>query len=231
MLNAILLFYRKDKNMKNKFFINKLLPIVSIFLLILFCFTSIVSAYDTVSTDNVTYNFPDKITDYLKNTEYFNENYTCFGFYWNNQRYYVFFFEKTEDLKIHFYKYEGYWIFYLDKRVDGCYMTFDNSGNFENKVIGGGHVTDSYVCYSWFGKAITSDEILMCNGDIYKEGDTLFFQLPPQTILRKVMEVEAKKKEITTTLVGLAKLLIPLLICLIGFLKAWALLLRILRNA
>jgi hypothetical protein len=224
-------FIGRIKNMKNEFFINKILPVLSVFILVIFCFTSNVFAYDTVSTDNITYNFPDKITDYLKNTEYFNENYTCFGFYWNNQKYYVFFFEKTEKLKIHFYKQNGYWSFFLDSYSNGCHMIFDNSGNFEQKVAGGGHVTDGYICYEWFGNAITSDTILMANGDLYKEDDSLFFQLPPQTILRKVMEVEAEKKEITTTLVGLARLLIPFLICLIGFWKAWRLLLRILQKA
>ena len=88
-------FIGRIKNMKNEFFINKILPVLSVFILVIFCFTSNVFAYDTVSTDNITYNFPDKITDYLKNTEYFNGNYTCFGFYWNNQKYYVFSKKKT----------------------------------------------------------------------------------------------------------------------------------------
>lgn len=76
--------------------------------------------------------------------------------------------------------------------------------------------------------------IIWSSFDINNSDGTLFFQRTPlsQGILAPIMgEAKPKMKEITTTLVGLAKLLIPLLVCLIGFLKALQLLSKILRQA
>lgn len=68
--------------------------------------------------------------------------------------------------------------------------------------------------------------------NIYDMNDSnkVVFQAPPVPILAKVVEL-GEAKEITTTLAGLLKLLIPLLICLLGLWKGLNLLLRILRMA
>ena len=66
--------------------------------------------------------------------------------------------------------------------------------------------------------------------DIYDGNDNVFFQRTPVGQLVKVVTLE-EAKEIPLTIVGLAKFLIPLLICLISFWKGWQILSRILHRA
>lgn len=68
--------------------------------------------------------------------------------------------------------------------------------------------------------------------DIYDMSDSnkVVFQGPPVGTLAKVVTLE-EAKEIPITIVGLAKSLIPLLICLISFWKGWQILSRILHRA
>ena len=73
-----------------------------------------------------------------------------------------------------------------------------------------------------------------CTTSLYNSDGTVFLQPAPvteQTILTPILEKMEMKEPIITTIVGLAKLLIPLLICLIGFWKAWKLLSKTLYNA
>lgn len=78
-------------------------------------------------------------------------------------------------------------------------------------------------------------EIIMYESstDIRENGSTsnLFFPAAPVTVLAPILEEVEMNQPITTTIVGLAKLLIPLLICLIGFWKAWRLLSRMLHKS
>lgn len=69
---------------------------------------------------------------------------------------------------------------------------------------------------------------------IRKSDESVFFQQTPvteQTVLTPILEGMEMNQLITTTIIGLAVLLIPLLICLIGFWKAWRLLLKILHKS
>lgn len=64
----------------------------------------------------------------------------------------------------------------------------------------------------------------------YKGTDTIFSTEPPMILSGIVKEMEMMEP-IVTTLLGLLGLLIPLLICLIGFWKVWSLLSRILHKS
>lgn len=72
---------------------------------------------------------------------------------------------------------------------------------------------------------------------VYNQDHTTFFMNPPVaeqqeiTTLKPILEKVEMKEPIVTTIVGLAKLLIPLLICLLGFWKAWRLLSKILHKS
>ena len=83
---------------------------------------------------------------------------------------------------------------------------------------------------------VTADEgknITYSSYDVLDNEGTLFFQVTPLGVgsLALIAMRLNLTEEITTTLVGLLKLLIPFLICLIGFWKGWHLLLKILRKA
>ena len=73
----------------------------------------------------------------------------------------------------------------------------------------------------------------------YWENGTPFFQATPVPsmvhiatgVVDKALEKVEMTQEITTTIVGLAKYLIPLLICLLGFWKAWQILSHSLHKA
>lgn len=75
--------------------------------------------------------------------------------------------------------------------------------------------------------------VYLATFDIYasKTGDEFFFQRTPVTVLAPILEKVEMNQQITTTIVGLAVLLIPLLICLIGFWKACRLLSKILHKS
>lgn len=79
-----------------------------------------------------------------------------------------------------------------------------------------------------------ANNIIYSSFDIYNSDGTLFFQKTPlsQGTLAPIMgEAKPMMKEITTTLVGLLKSLIPFLICLLAFWKGWHLLSKILHQA
>lgn len=63
---------------------------------------------------------------------------------------------------------------------------------------------------------------------IYNADGSIFF---PVTPLAQILGKVEMTQEITTTIVGLAKLLIPLLACLLGLWKAWQILSKLLHKA
>lgn len=96
--------------------------------------------------------------------------------------------------------------------------------------------------YQWTGDIdgghnISNMIIVYSSKGIYNADHTTFFINPPvaeqpeTTTLKPILEKVEMKEPIMTTIVGLAKLLIPFLICLIGFWKAWQLLLKILHKS
>lgn len=66
---------------------------------------------------------------------------------------------------------------------------------------------------------------------IYNEDHKSFFFKTPPTLLAQKLEKVEMTQEITTTLVGLAKYLIPLLVSLLAFWKAWQILCYLLGKA
>lgn len=104
-------------------------------------------------------------------------------------------------------------------------LAFKDVNNPNSYTLVDGH---DYVGYT------NADCIIWSSFDIYNEDSTLFFQVTPLSkgILAPIMgEVKPITKEIVITLVGLLKLLIPFLICLLGFWKGWKILLKILHQA
>lgn len=93
--------------------------------------------------------------------------------------------------------------------------------------------------------AITEYEystILYSSSDVMVNNGGLFFQQTPvdkqaltlpleEKVLAPIMEKVEMKEPIMITIVGLAKLLIPLLIYLLGFWKAWQVFLKILHKS
>lgn len=90
--------------------------------------------------------------------------------------------------------------------------------------------------HGYFNEAIYySDDIINTDGTVFVSGMRSFFQSTPATtsttVLATILGKMEMNQQITTTIVGLAVLLIPLLICLIGFWKAWQLLLKMLHKS
>ena len=110
-----------------------------------------------------------------------------------------------------------------------CYMVY---------IVNGEYVVQPDIC-SANSRLCNAGELCYFSTGLYDgiyknklvvEAGGDFFQLAPLT-LQPILEKVEMTQEITTTIVGLAKLLIPLLICLLGFCKAWQLLSKLLHKA
>lgn len=118
------------------------------------------------------------------------------------------------------YNYTGsstYYYTYILNNDDSTWSSYDNGTSESGNTIS--HTPYYDIYYS---------EI-----DIYNKSGDIVFQVPPvqQRVVAQKLEGVEMKEPIITTIVGLAKLLIPFLICLIGFWKGWQLLLKILHKS
>ena len=131
--------------------------------------------------------------------------------------------------------------FVLVNQTNGYYMLecLDANGNkLEIHKMGTGNGYAQWT--DWFYNSDNAglkvdcfnNGLVTANRDIRSSDGSIFFQVTPVTgTLAPILEKVEMKETITTTIVGLAVLLIPLLICLIGFWKAWKLLSKILHKS
>ena len=216
-------------------FKNKLIVLSLIFLILITNLSSVFAA-DTTVVNGTTYSYPDKVVEYLKTTDYYNNDYICLGFKWvygSTQKYYVWFFKKTDTLKVHFYKRSDYncWTLVTNEKFNGIHFEFDGSGNYLSKAEKKDYISTQTSFYSWFGSAVNATTIYIANGDVYNSNDTIFFQGPPPIVeeptaeITQVLAEEAQKTQIAeqlkTMIAGFLKYLIVLVISLIAFWKGW----------
>ena len=232
--------------MINKFSINKLLFILGIVFLYTFIFCSNVFAYDTTLSDNTVIQYPDKIVEYLQNTDYWNSNYTCVGVRhnYNGTYYFVFFFEKTDGLIVKLgldYKNR---LYFCSNKTTNIYTYKFNSDYSLNSIGSMYSKFDDDAEWSWFGSALSTNTYLCANGLVYIVNDKvsadyknfdfsdeqLVFPEPPPTVEEQVTITGITQlAEIPQTMNKVLQLIIPiglkiLLMGLIIFLVRWVIL-------
>lgn len=225
--------------MKNNFFYNRFLPILSVFLLVLFIFN-----ISKASNDNEYYSFNDetygtikfKLPDNCINycISQYDKGYFCF-IYTDNSSYHfavknendtykkIFLYtDNTYSTTVSFYRLRinDNWAFepIYDETL-GCYI-LDFSNASSTLLI------NEPLYFSTFN---TSNQDLTNIDD-----NTLFFQKAPQEMSRLLVEETAKvqiMEQLKIMIVGFLKYLIVLVISLIAFWKGWQFLSTQLRNA
>ena len=110
-----------------------------------------------------------------------------------------------------------------------CYMIYLVNGEYviqPNTCTANARLCSaSELCYFSTGLYADKDK-----SSVIVEPGGDFVHLAPLT-LEPILEKVEMTQEITTTIAGLAKLLIPLLVCLVGFWKAWQALSKLLHKA
>ena len=151
----------------------------------------------------------------------------------------------TSDPNLHYvllHNYYGYCVYYSlssdferfvfdDSRSQGVLSAFDSTGVRVGDIYISDYNTDSDTwgdCREWGDVTGTNFTFLKSNCPVYDTEGKVFFSVTP---LAQVVSKVELTQGITTTIVGLVKLLIPLLIFLVGFWKAWAFLSKTLRQA
>lgn len=215
---------------------NKILTISIIFILISFIFINNVFAYSEefeYNSNTYTFYIPDGAYNKIQELDLVaKENYYYFAAGANSQVYvYLFpspvncFLTKgTNNTDFDFSSFEG-----------AYYIVLSESGSINSSL----RTISSLQQSSAYGKMAERKFYYSSTVNIYTDSSCTdyFFQQPPEeipeipeettpetTTLKLILEKVEMKEPIMTTIVGLAKLLIPLLICLIGFWKAWRLL-------
>lgn len=220
---------------KENIFIHKILPILSILILVSFIFinNNVFAFSESVDINSNSYNcfIPDKAYNTFVTLEEYNNNNYKFFVYCGDSLLHVYFFPKNMDIKIWKSNSGGGFqsnyesitdfscIYYSINESDGLINTTDKNRTSFTNARSGYYVSGS-------------NHYFYTNINIYTDNTctAFFFQIAPLTLEPILGKVEMTQ-EITTTIVGLAKLLIPLLICLLGFWKAWQLLSRLLHKA
>ena len=226
---------------------NKLFIVLLIFLLLITTYSS-VFAYTTTIETGAIYSYPDNTVEYLKTTNYYNNNYICLGIKWTatshgGPLYYVFFFEKTDDLKIYWgTNSKGGLGFKSNIGFKSVHYIFKPDGSLKEGPI----TRDSASAFTandfwhWFGTEVSSTEILMVNGDIYDYSGNLFFLGPPPIVeepeeepsqevgTKETLQTmgEIAKEKITQTILIVIATVVFLVISLIGVKKGWQILVR-----
>lgn len=200
---------------------NKILAI-SIILLLSFIFIS----SNVYASETGYVSPPDKIIEELESKEYYNNpDYDYLVYKWNSN-YSILFVEKTDTLK--FYTYIGNHVYInANEAFNGYLFTYDSSYTLTS--------SEEVVNATWRDRncGFIDNNVGVSSMNIYTDNTftEIFFQgspvTEPATELAPILEKVEMMEPIITTIVGLAKLLIPLLICLLGFWKAWRLLLKI----
>lgn len=185
--------------MKNKFFYNKFLPILSVFLLVVFIFTSV-----KASETDVYNSLPDNVFNTVYSLEnYGSSNYMFVVFKCPSYSFYrCLVINRTlyPDAVVNLSKYiqiDDVAFDYFDISLDGSILQTGNA---------------SLVGY-YYREDLENDNFLFKNINVYKNGD-LFFQIPPvgvQVLTLEGMEVEALPQMI----IGMVVIILP--VCLIVF--------------
>lgn len=206
--------------MKSNFFNNKLLPILSVFLLVVFIFTSSVFA----ATDLFTYTDFDSDNTFdapvINNNDYpyyfvHNSYGTCYTILDDINGY--FYLGSTSPRRI--YASCSSKCYFINSSGDGWYLVASNPSGQVSNVDS---VDEDFGIIDFHCTVYT---------DINKS--EIFFQAPPQitTILVEETERVQIAEQLKTMIVGFLKYLIVLVISLIAFWKGWQFLLTQLKKA
>ena len=215
---------------------NKILTISIIFILLSLVFINNCFAFsETININGNSYNcfIPDKAYNTMITLEEYNNSNYKFLANCGDSQLHVYFFPKDMDIKI--WKSNtvgGYQSNYASIENFSCiyYSIWENSGSINTTDKNRTDFASANGSYGYYVNG--SNHYFYTNINIYNDNTcTDFFFKAPVTVLVPVLEKMEMKEPIVTTIVGLAKLLIPLLICLIAFWKAWRLLSRILHKS
>lgn len=204
--------------MKNKFFYNKFLPILSVFLLVVFIFTSV-----KASETDVYNSLPDNVFNTVYSLEnYGSSNYMFVVFKCPSYSFYrCLVINRTlyPDAVVNLSNYiqiDDVAFDYFDISLDGSILQTGNA---------------SLAGY-YYREDLENENFLFKNINVYKNGK-LFFQ-PPQTLTMTLVEATLKAQiteQLKIMIVGFLKYLIVLVISLIAFWKGWQFLSMQLRKA
>ena len=221
---------------------NRILSILCIFLLLIFVFINNSFAY--TSTEDIVCKEPTNTylataLAELQQTYPEEDYYYTYGYSYGPRCFYLVFFEK-QYLKINPYIYYTEYTYqnndYYDLKVSddntkvpcAVYKIYDGRYALEGNYSYDDHVPA-------FTKVSNSTEPVefTANFNVYNNSSCtdFFFNTPVTGILAPILEKVEMSEPILTTVVGLVGLLIPLLICLLGFWKAWGLLSKILHKS
>lgn len=222
--------------MKNKFFYNNFLPILSVFLLVVFILTS--SVFANTDFDDDMY-YPDGVTPNYHSSDAgrFATNKVLL-LDESSQTYFILIYYSSETEATHdnqklylrasdnFILGTGCDHYQLLKFVDTSWTYVDWSPHYD---ITGDSTTN-------LTRIVSGCSIISTSSDIYTDSSCseIFFQNPPQGITETLVE-ETERVQIAEQLkimiVGFLKYLIVLVISLIAFWKGWKFLLTHLRKA
>lgn len=195
---------------------NKILSIFLIFILISCCFISnSVFASAVVPTE-----LPDEILSALKKNAYYGDPEYDYLVYNYDSMFAICFIKKDNDLKWRIVSkgVGSYW--FIANKLFASYEYLYDASTYKLTSSTYSETRDWMTTHK--GGFVNSNLMFLSSFDIYRDTDynEIFFHPAPLTLVQELEKVEMTQ-EITTTIVGLAKLLIPLLVCLIGFWKAW----------
>lgn len=219
--------------MKNKFFINKFLPIISIFLFVVFVASSSVFAYSPSC-------WSDDVVNRINNT---------YSKYSSEYKYFICFINYSSQVIMYCWNDDN--TFFVQGSLNGLPTLESNqTSNFLGLVLDGNSlsVLSSHKQFNKVGYEVYSSGgniTLHTNTTVYNDYDktSVFFQLPPQeveeveevkTVTETLVEETMKSQimdQMKTMIVGFLKYLIALVISLIAFWKGWQFLSTQLRKA
>lgn len=207
--------------LKNKY----IFILLSVFILSIFLISN-VSCASSVVLDGKSYDIPDGIEKLVTNIG--DDGYIIFKNLTTNEFYVVYCPDfETKDA-----------YFSIDKNGNEYIVYYTNSENWHRAYYGHYDTSSSKWVYDGYwggsaydGKTYSNVIFLTSTHTVYKYGSSdIFFQIPQTTKLGEIVE-KAEMKETLTQIILILPLILVVVVSLIGFRKAWALLSKILHRA
>lgn len=210
---------------KNKFFTHRFLPILSVFLFILFVFFTNVKAADDkryVNYNNVVYTLPSECTDYYLIVESQGFLFLMYGDspYWGvynaGPSYYLYNYSNNTSFGT-----QNNRLDYHQIRLDIPNTDFSSSD------------TSFYSIWSIVGSSenpLSDIKIYGSSVDIYDTNGTIFFQKTPVPVLVEIMTQEQAEKKTIQEILGILPLTLVVVVSFLGLRKALSWLLTLLHH-
>lgn len=197
--------------MKNNFLTHKFLPVLSLFLLVLFLLCSSSFASDTYTytyvKDDITYNFYNLPVD-ISTYEYVFYNNFNNNIYFSHEKIYI---SGNYDSTRYYIKCSSDWY---------CFYGMDG-GSIQDGVCNNYFVTNKFLSYSSSTEdQLTKDEIVFSTYDICDKSGNVVFQGAPQ--VEEAPKVELMKatqvEEIPQQIAGILGIALPIFLTIFGIL-------------